>query len=132
MFLKPYQCFIARALHHCMLSLLSANEVAERLCFQSCLSVILFTGEVPMSSLPMMHWTSLYRLPWTSDIAPPLGPDPGTLLVTSGGHHWRPVHLRNPTPHPPHLWSNIWWSPLNHVQFASGRHASFWHLSCSF
>ena len=59
----------------------------------------------PHVTITMMHWTSLYRLPGpgplldirymapspvpsTSDIDPP---GPGPLLMTSGGHHWRPV-----------------------------------------
>ena len=89
---------------------------------------------VPMWPLLMIHWTSLYRANlsppnsspdsplWTSDMGP-LAPDPWTpqppwtsdmlqqpwpcpLLVTSGGHHWRPVQTclledqPPPTPHP--------------------------------
>ena len=53
-------------------------------------------------------------------------PRPGhqTLLVTSSGVHWKPVqtHLALPLPR-----SNIWWWPLKHVRFPSGRCASYWN-----
>ena len=38
-------------------------------------------------------------------------PQPWSQLVTSGGHHWRPVHLGKLLP-PPNPGSNIWWWPL--------------------
>ena len=71
-----------------------------RYCFYSCLSVC--SQGVPMWPLPMMHCTSLYRVPWliwTLGMGP-RSPDPwtsvmGTLWphhpVASGGHHCRPV-----------------------------------------
>ena len=48
-------------------------------------------GGDPMWPLPMMHWTSLYRLapqPWSLNIRHGTHSPP---LETSGGHHWRPV-----------------------------------------
>ena len=66
----------------------------------SLVSVCLFTRGIPIWPLPMIHWTSLYSTPGpshpkTSDMEPPgpapciSKPQPHSLLVTSGGHHWR-------------------------------------------
>ena len=46
----------------------------------------------------------------------------GLLLVTSGGHHWRPVQtcsLRTPS-----TGTDVWW-PLKYVQLTNGRHVSY-------
>ena len=43
-----------------------------------------------MRPLPMKYWTSLYSPPPTSDNEPLSAPTI-PLLVTSGGHYWRPV-----------------------------------------
>ena len=69
-----------------------ANEVAERLCFYRCLSIILLGG-IHMWPLPMMHWTSLYRP--TPLYGPQLCPHP----------------VQDPGPSPPA--SDIWWSRLD-------------------
>ena len=45
------------------------------------------------------------------------------MLVTSGGHHWKPVQtcsFEDPTP----ISTDIWW--LKHTQLASGWYASYW------
>ena len=66
---------------------------------------------------------------WTTD----LGPWPGPahrhqtqlpLLLTSGGHHWRPIQtcsFDDP------CGIDIWWWPMKHVRFASGRYAFYWN-----
>ena len=68
----------------------AAKKVAGRYCFHRCLSV----HGVPVWSLPMMHCTSVDGTPphghETSVTHSPL-PPPLLLLVTSSGHHWRPV-----------------------------------------
>ena len=54
-------------------------------------------------------------------------PWPCTLLVTSGGHNWRPVKtcsLEDPLP----TSADIWW--MKDVWLASGRCASYGMLSC--
>ena len=98
---------------------------------------------VPMWPLSMMHWSLLYRPlsrhgawgHWEAiqkwDMGIP------TLLVTSGGHHWRPVQtcsldltVQAPLPHV----TDIWW-PLKHVWLVSRRYAFCWNaflLICVF
>ena len=91
-----------------------------------CLSV---HGKVPMWTLPMMHWTSLYRVPLTpaprhGTWGPPGSCHPGhktkgnncytpspscLLIVTFGSHYWIPVQTYSldltvqPSP-PPMYW----------------------------
>ena len=71
-----------------------------------------------------------------------LSPDPSPLLLTSGGHHWRPVQacsfdltVQPPAP----TTTDIWWPPMN-IQLTSGQYVSYWnaflfilrHLVCYF
>ena len=61
----------------------------------------------------------------TSDLRPTPSPlDISPLLLTSGGQHWRPLQTCS-LEDPPR--SDIWWWPLKHVRFASGRYASYWN-----
>ena len=60
---------------------------------------------VPMWPLPMMHWTLLYRCPWTSDMGTPL-----------------PPNIRHTTTN-----TDIW-LPLTPIWLASGWYASYWNV----
>ena len=103
---------------------LREGNVFSRVCPLFCLS----TGEgVPMWPLPMTLHTSLYRLlallPWTSDLGPPSPPqtwDPCPQLVTNTGDLFKLVHFEDPR-------SSIWWWPLKHIWFVSGRYTSYWN-----
>ena len=71
--------------------------------------------------------------PWTSELEPllsrhqtqnlPSTPAPCPLLVTSGGHQWRPIQTCS--------FGDIWWWPLKlkHVWFPSGWYAPYWNAS---
>ena len=55
---------------------------------------------------------------------------PSPLLVTSGGHHWRPVQtcsldltVQGASP----ITTDIWWPP-KHIQLANGQYASYWNV----
>ena len=85
-------CILLECILVIVLFLSPTNEVAGRWCFHWCLSA----GGL-MWPLPVMHWTSLCLTPAPWD----LGTYP-LLLLTSAGHHWRPVvHLRIYPPPPP-------------------------------
>ena len=94
-------------------------------------SVCLFTGR---GGSTYDYYPLLPIGPQTSDMGPPPSPSTPsppntsdmrpskpqpwpTLLVTSGWHHWRPVHLRT------HRTSTDIWRP-KYVWLASGRYAS--------
>ena len=55
-------------------------------------------------------------------------PNVFTPLVTSGGHHWRPVQTCSLglTAQTPSTGTDIWWPP-KHILLASGRYASYWN-----
>ena len=56
----------------------------------------------------------------------PLVLAPVPLLLTSSGHHWIAVHLRNL----PQTSTDIWWPP-KHVRLVSGQYASHWNAFLS-
>ena len=90
----------------------------------------------------MMDWISLYRAPTPSPTStwnpPALVAHPdiryGTphhgpaqhLLVTSDGHHWRPVQTCSfEDPPPPPTGTDVWL--LKHIPLARTRYASCWN-----
>ena len=79
--------------------------------------VCLFTGGSLCDHYPWCIWPYYTGLPppnpalWTSKMA-----GPGPLLVTSGGHHWRPVQTCSLEDPPPTSTDN-WWPP-KHVRLA--------------
>ena len=83
-----------------------------------CLSVC-SQGWVPISPLPMMHWTSLYR-----------PPSPSLLLDI---RHGSPLVLSPPDirPSDPTPASDIWWPPLKICSklFTSGSTHPNWHCT---
>ena len=61
---------------------------------------------------------------------PPPSPRHGTwisyLLLTSGGHHWRPVQTCSLEYLPPTS-TDTYWQPPKHMQLASSQYASYWY-----
>ena len=69
--------------------IVTAHQRSCRIIMFSLVSVCSQRGGGPMWPISKMHWASLYRPPSTAP-----GIRHGTwwpLLLTSGGHHWRPV-----------------------------------------
>ena len=61
---------------------------------------------------------------------PPRGPSPHSLLVTSGGHYWRPVQtcsLEDPYP----TGTDIWWQHRNMYGLQAGGMHLTGMISCS-
>ena len=84
------------------------NELAERLF--PLVSLCLFRGRVPVWSLPMMHWASLYRRTWPRLWSPGHQTwDPLALLSRhqTQGPHLYPLDIRPWTLQPPSA-SDIW------------------------
>ena len=103
-------------------------------CYVKVVCVCLFRVGMEVPCDQVIHWTSLYRpppadmashctrttlalalIPLPPDIEPRCTRTPSpSLLVISGGHHWRPVQsclVQNPCP----TGAYIWWL-LKHVQ----------------
>ena len=71
-----------------------------------------------------------YPSPLPADIRPGDLPPLPTSSGGNTGNLFKPVHLRTPP------FKDIWWWPLKHVRFASGRYALYWNVclkkfSCS-
>ena len=95
----------------------------RRLCFQSCLSVILLTGGGPYMTITYdaLDLTVQGRL---QPNPPPPRPEDSPLLLTSGGHYWRPVqtcHFRTPN----WCWHLVVVEGVN--VSASRQYASYWN-----
>ena len=74
-------------------------------------------GGIPMQPLPIMYRTSLYSLQLPLPPPPRLTSDLDPLLMTSGGHYWRPVQTCSFRPLPE---SDICGCPLKHIRLPSG------------
>ena len=86
----------------------------------------------PMWPLPMMYWDMGTPPPapryqtWVV-ITGNMGPT--SLLLTSGGHHWRPVQTCSLEDQPPlhPSGTGLYWWPPKRVWLASGQYASYWN-----
>ena len=111
-----------------------ANEVAERLCFYRCLSIILLGGSTcdhyPWCTGP--HCTGLLLCTGPSSAPTQYRTlDPAPLLVTSGGQDWISVQtcaLEDLTVQVPNQW---WHLVAGFVRWASGLYASDWNAFLS-
>ena len=88
--LREYLLWVTVRGYSCVTSALTfLFPASKRICGKRRFSqVSVCSQRGPMWPLPMMHWTSLYR---ARPLIPNLGPTPVPLLLTSGGHQWRPV-----------------------------------------